>query len=98
MNNVQKLAAMGCGEAILNSVIDRSNLNAAISNANTFLKYCKDGLKSGLFTQPSDCYTYIEKYYKRLLEIEHLANTYRELYGERFYKVKLSIEKLFTIN
>lgn len=97
MNNIQKLAQMGCGNEILNSCVDRANLSAAIYNANMFYKYCKQSLKSGTHKSPESCYHYIASYYNRLLELMSVAETYKDLYGEKYFKVKLSIEKLFLI-
>ena len=97
MNTAQKLYQMGCGSEMVNSALERGNLHAAISNAKTFYKYCKDGVNSGLFQSPEQCFCYIKEYYNKLLSVQHLADKYRELYGEKFYKIKLQIEKFFSL-
>lgn len=94
---IQRLAQMGAGNEILLSVHERSRIRAAISNARTFFKYCKDGVKSGMFKDPEESWVYIDKYYKELLAIEHLAHKYSFLHLEDFCKIKLQIEKFFKI-
>jgi hypothetical protein len=95
MNSVIKLAKIGCGNAMIQSCIDRGNIQAAISNANTFLKYYKYAVKSGIYTTEQAAEA-IQPYYNKLLSIEHLANLYHELWKENFYSIKLQIEKFIT--
>lgn len=92
MNNLQRLAAMGCGSGILNSVIDRSNIAAAIGNAKTFLKYYKYAVKSNLYSKEA-AVNGIYPYYTKLKEVEHLANTYRNLWQEKYCKILLEMER-----
>lgn len=94
MTSLQKLAQLGCGNEILLSAQERGNIHAAISNGKTFFKYCKEGVKSGLFNIP-DSFLYIRKYYNELLRVEHLVKKYQPLYGEDYYKLKLQIEKFY---
>lgn len=97
MSNLERLAQLGCGSAILNSVIDRSNIHAAISNAKTFFKYYKYAIKSGLHSKENAA-NGIMPYYNKLKEVEHLVNIYHELYKEQFCKIKLQIEKTILLN
>ena len=96
MNNLQKLAQIGCGKEILNSIIERGNIQAAISNCNTFLKYYKYAVKSELYTK-EQAINELYKYYNELKEIEHIANKYSHLWQEKFYKTKLLTEKFMEI-
>jgi hypothetical protein len=95
MNAVQRLRQMGCGQGIIDSVIERSRINAAVSNSNMWLKYYKGAYKSGIY--PTD-YT-IQKLTECLNELkatEYLVNIYHELWQEKFSKSKLSIEKFIS--
>jgi len=94
---VQKLAQMGCGNEILNSVIERSNINAAVTKCRMFLNYYKKGAKSGIYTT-EDAVCGLMKYYNELLSIEHLAHKYNELWLEKFSKIKLQTEKFINSN
>lgn len=92
MNNLEKLAAMGCGNEILNSVVERSEIHAAISNCDTFRKYYVKAVKSGLY-QKEDAVSCLMKYYNKLLSVEWLAQKYSFLWQEKFSKCKLLTEK-----
>lgn len=83
---------MGVGNEILNSVVERSKVNAATSNCKTFLNYYKGAVKSGIYTKEAAVCGLI-KYYNDLLAVEHLANKYRELWSEKFSEIKLKTEK-----
>lgn len=98
MNNVKRLAEMGCGAEILNSGIERGNLQAAIANCNTFSKYLRKCIKyfkeDGQEEWILGGINSLTPYYNRLLEIENLAEKYKFLFGEKYYKCKLATEKL----
>jgi hypothetical protein len=96
MNNLKTLAQMGCGKEILNSVIERGNIQAAINNCNKFLKYYKYAVKSDLYTK-EQAINGLYKYYNELISIEHIANKYDYLWQEKFYKCKLLTEKFMEI-
>jgi hypothetical protein len=96
-NSVDNLISLGCGIEIINSQIERGAIHAAVSNAKTFLKYGKDGVKSGLFNKEESLH-YVLPYYKKLLEVQHLADKYNYLWGEKFYKIKLQITKFYDNN
>lgn len=95
MGSLQKLAQMGGGNEILQSVQDRGNLKASINNAKTFYKYVKNGVKGGLFSREQSK-VYILGYYNKLKANEFLAQKYNALYSEDFYKIKLQIEKFYN--
>lgn len=92
MNNLNKLAEMGCGNEILNSVIERSKIHAAVSNCNTFRNYYKKSVKSGIYRK-EDAIVGLMKYYNELLSVEWLAKKYSFLWQEKFSKCKLLTEK-----
>jgi len=96
MNNLQKLAQIGCGKEILNSIIERGNIQAAISNCNKFLKYYEYAVKSELYTK-EQAIDGLYKYYNELKRIEHIVNKYNHLWKEKFYKTKLLTEKFMEI-
>lgn len=95
MNNLQKLAAIGCGSEILNSVTERSRIHAAISNCNTFRNYYVKAFKSGIY-QKEDAIVGLMKYYNELLSVEWLAQKYSFLWQEKFSKCKLLTEKFIN--
>ncbi len=95
MSNVQKLAEMGCGSAIINSCIDRGNIHAAVSNGKQFLTYYKYAVKNELYTK-EQAINGIMPYYNKLKEVEDLANLYSHLWLEKYTKVKLQIEKFIN--
>jgi len=95
MNSAMKLAQMGCGNEIVNSVIERSNINVAVSNCRTFLNYYKKSVKSGIYTK-EDAVCGLMKYYNELLSVEHLAHKYNFLWLEKFSKIKIQTEKFIN--
>ena len=92
MESVQKLAIMGCGSEIINSQIERGSIHAAISNCNTFIKYAKKCQKYHKETNDSSwldsAHNSLVPYYNQLLSVQHLADKYHALYGEKYYKTK----------
>lgn len=98
MNSVQKLIELGCGKEIINSQIERGSLHASIYNATLYLKEAKRMVKSGIITQEqANEWDSLYNSYKELKSVEHLAHKYKQLYLEKFCKIKLQIEK-FTNN
>jgi hypothetical protein len=95
--SVNNLAAIGCGIEIINSQLERGAIFAAVNNAKSFLKYAKQGVKSKLFDKKESLH-YVLPYYKKLLEVQPLADKYSELWGEQFYKIKLQIQKFYDNN
>jgi hypothetical protein len=83
------------------SIIERSQIKAAISNANqfkTYARYCAKKHKE----YPGQSWDIVGAnslmpYYEKLLSVEELANKYKELWGENFYKCKLQCEKILSI-
>lgn len=96
--SAQKLYELGCGNAIVQSQIDRCNIHANISNCNQAIKYFKCCVKNYEETNSyfwiETATTHILPYYNKLLSIEHLVNIYHELYKEKYCKAKLICEKL----
>lgn len=86
---------MGCGSEIVNSVIERSRISAAVHNAKTFLNYYKGAVRSGLYSQ-SQAIDGLLPYYNKVKEVEHLANKYQALWGEKYSKIKLQLEKFIN--
>lgn len=100
MNTAKKLAQLGCGNEMIQSCIDRGNLHASIWNLNQAMKYMKRCI---LNYKESKDKSWIEfgighvmPFYNRLLEIQHLAELYHELWKEKYYKAKLQCEKLLN--
>jgi hypothetical protein len=77
------------------SILERSQISCAISNAKQFLKYCKDCQKHDDLKEYGK--TALLPYYNKLLEVESLANKYRELWSEKFYQTKLACERALNI-
>lgn len=100
MTSAEKLYSIGCGDAMVQSQIDRGNIQAAISNTNTGISYMKKCY--AYFKETGEAHwlesgaNWLTPYYNNLLSVEHLAQTYHALYGEKFYKAKLTAEKLLT--
>lgn len=100
MSNVETLAAMGCGVEILNSCIERGNIQASIYNCNVGVKYAKQCLFS---YQVSKEFFWIESannfllpYYNTLLKVEPLADKYDFLWKEKYCKAKLNADKIIN--
>jgi len=98
MNSVQKLASLGCGSAILEAQMERQEIQAVLHNTNQMYKYVKANLKSAAELNDSDFVSYLEQkalqQLNELKRIEFLVDKYRELYKEKFCKIKLQIEKI----
>jgi hypothetical protein len=96
--SAQKLYELGCGDAIIQSQIDRGNIQASISNCNTAIKYFKTCVKNYEESKQNfwieGATNFMLPYYNKLLSIENLVNTYHELYREKYCKAKLICEKL----
>ncbi len=97
-NQAKKLAIMGCGIEMINSCIDRGNIQASISNCNQAIKYFKTCIKNYRETKQDfwieSGINHLMPYYNKLLAIEHLVKIYHELYQEKYCKSKLIAEKL----
>jgi hypothetical protein len=95
MNSLQRLQQMGCGQGILDSVIDRSRISATVSNSNMSLKYYKGAHKSGILPleyiaqKMTECLN-------ELKAIEYLVNVYHELWQEKYSKTRLHIENFIS--
>ncbi len=95
-----KLAQMGCGKEILNSCNERGQIEAAIYNCNSAIKYAKKCFlnykETGKDFWIEVAEVHLLPYYKELLKVEFLANKYKELWQEKFYKSKLTAEKILA--
>jgi len=87
-----KLYQLGCGNAMVQSSIDRGNIHAAISNTKMYFQHFKRYIKTGICTREQALESFLPQYDK-LLSVEHLVNIYHELYMEEYSKLKLQIEK-----
>ena len=96
MNTATKLFQMGCGKEMVNSAIDRGNISAAVYNCNKMLTYYKYAVKNGIYSK-EDAINSLSPYYNDIKNVEHLAATYHQLWGEKYNKAKLSIEKFMTV-
>jgi len=101
MNSYIKLAQLGCGSKILESCNERGQIQAAVHNCNSAIKYAKSCLVNYKETKQDFWIEAAESsllpYYKTLLKVESLANKYKELWQEKFYKSKLTAEKILNI-
>lgn len=99
-NAYTRLAQLGCGQEILNSCSERGEIQAAVSNCNQFIRYAKKCLLNYKETQSlfwkEAAEIHLLPYYNKLLEVEPLAKKYHELWGEKFYKTKLTAEKILN--
>jgi|688.fasta_scaffold37842_19 hypothetical protein len=84
------------------SILERSKIQCAITNANTFLtyfrkcqKYEKENPNDGWIECGQNA---LRPYYNELLAIEFLANKYHLLWQEQFSKTKHLCEKALNIN
>ena len=100
MNTYTKLAAMGCGSEILKSCNERGQIEAAIYNCNSAIKYAKKCFvnykESGRDFWVEEGKRHLLNYYNPLLSIEFLADKYSELWKEKFCKTKLTAEKILN--
>lgn len=95
MTNAEKLYAMGCGNEIVNSTIERGAISAAVNNTKMWFKYYKGALKSGLYDteQVIDIMT---RHYNELMKVEWLVKKYHALWSEEFYSIQLPLEKFLS--
>lgn len=96
MNSVEKLAAIGCGKEIINSQIERSRINAAISRLSLMFKYQKHAVKTGICSL-DDSFAYVSKYWNEFKSEQFLIEKYSAIYSEKYYKLKLEFEKFNKI-
>ena len=101
MKNLTKEQFQNLPAGFQESISERSQIHAAIANANTFKKYASKCLryhKENPHQQwDEQAKNSLLPYYQKLLEVEPLANKYRELWQEKFYRCKLQCEKILNI-
>lgn len=86
---------------IATSIRERSMISAAISNLNGAKKYISEWLRNAKDCPNESnlaCLDYAIqwglKYANEFYAVEHLANTYRELWQEKYSKAKLTYENV----
>lgn len=88
-------------KGIQESISERTRIKAAITNADTFRKYAKKCLQyhkeNPNMRWDEQGLNSLMPYYKALLEVQGLADKYKELWGEKYHKCKLQCEKILGI-
>jgi len=89
-NSLQKLAEMGCGNAILESMQERGTIKSTMQNSKMWFKHLKYCLKTGIYT-PTDAQDKKMEIVMTLDKIAPLVDKYDLLHKEEYDKLMLSV-------
>lgn len=79
---------------IAESITDRSTIKVSLYNVKQEFKHLKYAIKNGLYTHEQSM-IYVLRLLNELKSIEWLVKIYHELYSEKYYKLKLEVEKYY---
>ena len=104
MKNLTKKEFLNLPSGFQESIFERSKIQCAITNANTFIKYAKQCIKTSKdpnYLESSESWlkcgqNSLKPYYNKLIEVESLANKYDALWWDKFLKTKINCEKILN--